>query len=133
MVSKAFFDAFGERANNELLISLLSNHNEARVMKTIPIVAEQHAKKRMSVQSLVTSIRMILESAQSTPVYAAPTPVVQDKYKVLPQIQCPICKEMLPYATAMHCKFILNPRSAQSAGLISAKECQELLEQRGQR
>jgi hypothetical protein len=130
-ISKAFFDAYGERASNELLISLLSNYNESLVLKTIPIVKESHDKQRMSVQGLVTSIRMILEGAQGTPVYTASAPVVQDKYKVLPQVQCSVCKAMLPYTTAMHCKVVLNVRSAIACGLLSVSDGEKLMAERG--
>jgi hypothetical protein len=133
-LSAAFFDATQERANNDLLISLLSNFDASHVTKALGVIAEQHKVTRMSVQGIVTRMRMLLESQDGvvmetpSPVYAA-TP----SRKELSKVACPVCAELVPYQTAYHCNTVINPRSARSAGRISSKECEELLAVRGER
>jgi hypothetical protein len=134
MVSKAVYDSTGERANNESLIALLTQRPASDVLAALKIVAAEHKVRRMSITSIVHRISQVMDLSmgQQAPVkiYAqAPTS------KELPKQTCGICGELVDYSLAFHCnpKNILNIRSARSAGIISAKEAEALMEARGTR
>jgi hypothetical protein len=131
--TKLFKDSTQEQCNAELAMSLLSNFDADQCMKALAVVAEQHKVTRLSVQGIVSRIRMILEGKYGTPA-PAPAPVAVDrKIRELPKQQCSVCGAEVPFSTAAHCGVILNIRSAKACGLLSAADAEKMLEQRGQR
>lgn len=111
----------GVRTNQTELVNMLSRFPYTVVEESFNQVLVQHKKQRMSGTDIAASMQMLLAGQD------APVQVDTDT------VACPVCHARVPRSLAMHDGHVSNPRSAQSAGLLSAKECEELLEQRGQK
>ena len=123
--TKLFKDETQEQCNSELAISLLKDFDESRTFAALRSVAAQHRVTRLSVQGIVSSMRMMLEDTAEIP---TPVPVVVQGETV----SCPRCGMQIDPKASYHGNplCVVSPRNARSAGVISAKQCEELEAQR---